>query len=445
MTALSKNPTSNSVVVTGWTAPTYIYNEDGTQLATAAPGKAAYITSDFGGFDFSGLPDGATINSLTVLCQAKASTGALTVLHLLWQPWSGGAAIGSEYDIIQLTTSLAPYSQTWTLTAAQIKAADFKIRLRGYRTGNTGYTLSVDYIRVTVDYSLALAIQDASQAQVVDQLTLTAHVPHFSLVIQDAGQTQPVDSLTLTAHAPSTPLAVQDAAQLQAADHLALTQHGALTINAATQAHNVDSPALTQHNHLLVADAGQLQSADNPSLTYHAPAGVLLTIQNAAHTQSPDTPALAQHHQLIIAGATQAQSADQPSLTQHNTLAIVGAAQGQTAEQAALTAHAPGGVTLFIQDGVLAQAAQAPALTQHHLLVIQDAGQAQAGDDLNLIQHAILIIAICLQLQAADTVLFSIPLNPSDEPGQRTIYSAARRRTYPSRRRIVLKARANGD
>lgn len=342
MTVSSKNPTTNSVIVTGWTNPTYIYNEDGTQLGTCAPAKGAYVTSDYGGFDFSNIPDGATINSFTVVVKAKASTGALTVLSLLWQPWSGGSAIGSEYSKSQLTTSLVEYNNTWALTAAQIKSSDFKIRLRGYRSGNTAYTLSADFIRVTVDYKVVLSIDNVSQAQVIDSVTLTAHVPNYSLVIQDIAQVQGIENLNLTYHQATVQLSIQDISQAQIVDGL----------------------ALTQHNKLAIDNIAQSQAVENITLTGHVPT-----------------------FSLTIADITQLAVISSPDLIQHNHLSINDIVQGQSIENIGLTYHAPGGKTLAIADVLQGQAVENTMLIQHHLLDIQGIFQPHEMEEIILTYH----------------------------------------------------------
>lgn len=410
MTALSKNPTTNAVIVTGWTNPTYIYNEDGTQLGTAAPGKTVYVTSDYGGFDFSTIPDGVVINSFTIVCYAKASTGALTVLHLLWQPWSGGAAIGVEKDQASLTTSLASYSQTWALTLEQIKSADFKIRLRGYRTGNTAYTLSVDYVRVTVDYKFAVVIQDVIQAQTADNVTLTAHVPHFSLIIQDVAQGQGVENAILTSHEPSAQLIIQSVFQGQNVEVPGLTQHNILSISAATQSQSVDNVNITGHIptfSLTIQDASQSQSAAQLGLIQHN----VISIADATQGQSADTAGLIQHSILDIANASQSQGVGLPSLTQHNTLSIANSTQGQVGENVTLSYSPPGTATLMIQSVTQSQTVEGLGLTQHNIITIADAIQRQFSNAPELLQHNILTIADAVQGQVVEQVIL-IPYEP---------------------------------
>src|SRR5262249_16337496 len=66
---------SNSIVTTGWTAPNLAYGDDGS-YATATPPKSATISSDyaFPAFSTSDIPDGATVNTVTVEVQWHIST-----------------------------------------------------------------------------------------------------------------------------------------------------------------------------------------------------------------------------------------------------------------------------------------------------------------------------------------------------------------------------------
>lgn len=82
----------------------------------------------------------------------------------------------------------------------------------------------------------------------------------IDLVIQDATQAQAVDNLTLTQ---THNLTVQDAAQAQAVDTLTLTQTHILAIQDAVQAQNADNITLTQVHNLVINDARQTQTVDN--------------------------------------------------------------------------------------------------------------------------------------------------------------------------------------
>jgi hypothetical protein len=163
MATLTRYPTNNAVVNTGWTNPTYAYNADGVQLATGAPARNAAFYSDFGGFGFDSLiPVGAVIGNVTVEVYGKCSAQA-SQQSLRWRPVISGTPYGTERIQASVATALTTYSQVWTgLTRDQLLDAAFKVRLGCYRTNTTSYTFSVDFVRVTVEYSLpTLAITGA--------------------------------------------------------------------------------------------------------------------------------------------------------------------------------------------------------------------------------------------------------------------------------------------
>jgi hypothetical protein len=112
-----------------------------------------------------------------------------------------------------------------------------------------------------------LVIADITQAQVIENATLTAH--GLTLVIADIAQVQVTETPALVQH---QVLAVADTAQAQAIENVTLTQHHLLSIGSVTQSQAIEGTNLTQHNVLDIDDIDQLQVLENATLTYH-PAG----------------------------------------------------------------------------------------------------------------------------------------------------------------------------
>lgn len=177
MPVISKFANANTTITTGWSTPTSAYDTtnaiysaltnppasgggEGSQaFATAAPGKNASITSDYGfpAFSSAEIPDGSVINSVTVEIRYKSSTTGSTNAVIGLQVNNNGTLLGSEstfgMNLSDQTVTKADSSGSVTLailrTANQLKA-----RLRGARANsNTAITWSVDYVRVTVDYN----------------------------------------------------------------------------------------------------------------------------------------------------------------------------------------------------------------------------------------------------------------------------------------------------
>lgn len=140
----------------GWTNPTYAYNDDGSQYATVTgSSKNAWYGNTFG-FDLSAIPDGATINSVSITAEWHNSAADTSGPVLLVGANSGGSLVGSTTDTSgQLADEVVTYSPTG-LTAANLKAtgaSGFNAVLRFRRTDNTAHTAYVDYVKCTVDYS----------------------------------------------------------------------------------------------------------------------------------------------------------------------------------------------------------------------------------------------------------------------------------------------------
>lgn len=165
MPVVTRVPTTNAVITTGWTNPTNAYADDNV-YATAAPAKSASITSEYAGFDFgSVIPDGSTINSVTVRQRWFVDTTASTAT-LGSQAYVGTTAQGTEF-----TNTAEPLTETLdTYTVASLTRADLldlRLRLRAGRgTGNTGYTASLDAVDVVVDYTAPASAYGVSGAHV---------------------------------------------------------------------------------------------------------------------------------------------------------------------------------------------------------------------------------------------------------------------------------------
>lgn len=151
MATLTRYPTSATA---GWTNPLNADADEPNVYATAAPGKNGTTSSDYGGFGFNGLiPAGSVINSVTVEVEWKVSTTA-SVATLGAQAVVGGAAVGSE--LVNSAEPTVDTLQSFTvpgLTAASFDGS-FVVRIRATRGNtNTGFTASLDFVRVTVDYT----------------------------------------------------------------------------------------------------------------------------------------------------------------------------------------------------------------------------------------------------------------------------------------------------
>lgn len=150
---------SNSAdgTLTGWTNPTYVYSDDGTNFATRAGTNKNEWYGTLYGFDLSGIPDNSTINSVTIAAEWKNSGNDSSGPVLYLGAKSGGAEVGTATTDTSGTTSFEVVTKVPTgLTTANLKttgANGFWAILRFRRTDNTTHTASVDYVNVVVDYT----------------------------------------------------------------------------------------------------------------------------------------------------------------------------------------------------------------------------------------------------------------------------------------------------
>lgn len=148
--------TRGAVAGNGWTSAANATADDGV-YATATPAKNGTTTGDwdFAAFSDAELPAGSTINSVTVEVQWKVSTTAS--VDTLGVAGVNGSSAGTETTTTTATTadsvataSLSGVTESDLKTAGQIKG-----RVRASRGNtNTAFTASLDYVKVTVDYTL---------------------------------------------------------------------------------------------------------------------------------------------------------------------------------------------------------------------------------------------------------------------------------------------------
>jgi hypothetical protein len=157
--AVSKFASSNVVVATGWKNPARAYADD-TSHATAAPGRNATISSDYGFANFStaDIPDGSTISSVTVSARVFCSANTPNITHSIQGrvvASNSGAAATNTGNVTEATIT-ATLSGV-TLANLRAAATTLKARVSSSRTGTTKLASSLDWVNITVVYSLPVA------------------------------------------------------------------------------------------------------------------------------------------------------------------------------------------------------------------------------------------------------------------------------------------------
>jgi hypothetical protein len=154
MPLVSKAADANEAVGTGWTNPTNAYADDGT-VASFSGANGTTWTTDYGFPDFSSsdIPDGSTINAVTMranVWQSNASRGSCGV-----QGRNNGANSGSEATSTSTSTSNVVTATLGTVTLSDLRSAStlLKARVRCSRTASQAFTGSLDYVEIVVDYT----------------------------------------------------------------------------------------------------------------------------------------------------------------------------------------------------------------------------------------------------------------------------------------------------
>jgi hypothetical protein len=107
------------------------------------------------GYDFSSIPAGATINSVSVTIRTLVNNAARFV-SIRFQPYSGTTPLGTAGTGADTTV---PSNDTaiFPVTLAQLQAANFKVRTTFNGASSTQSRVgSIDHADVTVDYSVTI-------------------------------------------------------------------------------------------------------------------------------------------------------------------------------------------------------------------------------------------------------------------------------------------------
>ena len=147
-------------------ANAYSSNDSYATVTDSRPRNKEFATN-FRGFDFSTIPTGSTINSVTAYIEKKSSASNtsgewrtsmwenVTVSAAL-SPGVTGAIGNLQYTSPSTNTTDAYWSQSWATlpTLSQLKATNFGLRVQISQGGNsTVYTYSIDDIYIVVNYT----------------------------------------------------------------------------------------------------------------------------------------------------------------------------------------------------------------------------------------------------------------------------------------------------
>lgn len=138
---------------TAWSNPGNITADDVTNASCSAAASSQYLVAR--NFNFASIPDGSTINGVTVRIEAAESSPGAETLNIRLQD-DAGALLGTGKTQSISGTSMTVYtlgstSDLWgaTITAAMVKDVDFGVRF----WYTTAHDMTVDYVTMAIEYT----------------------------------------------------------------------------------------------------------------------------------------------------------------------------------------------------------------------------------------------------------------------------------------------------
>jgi hypothetical protein len=173
---VTKAANAHTVVATGWTNPANCYaTTNDSTYATIISAKNATYSGDFGfpAFTTGDIPDGSTINSVTVYTTygvTVATTGMLVGIQCRRN--TGGVTLGSEITTAAASMADANVVATGATLTDLRTANEFRARARVTKgSTSTASTGNIDRLYVTVDYTAGVQNAVATAADSVASLT----------------------------------------------------------------------------------------------------------------------------------------------------------------------------------------------------------------------------------------------------------------------------------
>lgn len=161
MATASSDPSSIASAGT-WSTTTNVYSSNDTYATNTGSVQNTEYPFDVSGFDFSGIPTGATINTVTVTIESKASNANRA--QIKGELYDGVTAITGSLALTTIT-STSDVTRTFnpTPTLAQLKSSTLQVRVTNKRTASQACTTSVDYVKIDVDYTPPLPLRQQTQ------------------------------------------------------------------------------------------------------------------------------------------------------------------------------------------------------------------------------------------------------------------------------------------
>lgn len=148
-------PTSHTLGTNGsnFVNPTNLYTDNGVYATVTQTTKSTTSQIYLESFNYSAIPSGATINSLTVNVERKMS-GTTSIQSVAIQAYKSTTAVGTKGTSTAEPTTDTVYSNANTGTWSYADLANLRVLLENIRGNSTvACTISYDYVSVTVNYT----------------------------------------------------------------------------------------------------------------------------------------------------------------------------------------------------------------------------------------------------------------------------------------------------
>lgn len=172
-------------------------------------------------------------------------------------------------------------------------------------------------------------------------------------------------------------ITIDKGTQAQTVEQVTLTQHSVLSINGATQAQTVEQVTLQQAGTLSLNNLEQLQTVEQINLTQ----AHIISVDGAAQSQTVEQVSLLVAGTLAVNNTAQVQTLEQVVLSVIASLSIDSLSSAQTVEQVILSTISASAV--IVNSTVQQQTVDQLNLTQAHAVSVDNLSQEQLLESIN--------------------------------------------------------------
>lgn len=167
MASVTLYPSSYTLGTNGanFTNPGNMYSDNGVYATVTATVKSTTSQIYLEGFNYSAIPAGSTINSITINVDRKMS-GTTSIQSVAIQAYKSTTAMGTKATSTAEPTTDTVFSNATTGTWVYADLANLRVLLEDIRGNSTvACTISYDYVSATVNYTPYNAVGTLSVSQ----------------------------------------------------------------------------------------------------------------------------------------------------------------------------------------------------------------------------------------------------------------------------------------